>query len=110
MNMDLVTDVWVNRGQVTVFFAAPAMYSAAPFHGVTNAVSTREVSFQGAHAAALIRWLEKRAKDITPVSWLPSSSAVLLRCMTKGARTGLCRHHCTWACPHSESAQRLLRP
>ena len=65
-NMDLVTDVWVNRGQVTVFFAAPAMYSADPFHGVTNAVSTREVSFQGAHAAALIHWLEKRAKDITP--------------------------------------------
>ena len=65
-NMDLVTDVWVNRGQVTVFFAAPAMYSAAPFHGVTNAVATREISFQGAQAAALIQWLDKRAKDITP--------------------------------------------
>ncbi len=65
-NMDLVTDVWVNRGHVTVFFAAPAMYSAAPFHGVTNAVTTREVSFHGAQAVALIRWLEKRAEDITP--------------------------------------------
>ena len=66
LNMELVTDVWVNRGNVTVFFAVPAMYSAAPFHGVTNAVSTREISFHGAQAAALIQWLEKRAKDITP--------------------------------------------
>lgn len=65
-NMDLVTDVWVNRGNVTVFFAAPAMYSAAPFHGVTNAVTTREISFHGAQAVALIRWLEKRAENITP--------------------------------------------
>lgn len=66
LNMDLVTDVWVNQGHVTVFFAVPTMYSAAPFHGVTNAVTTREVSFAGAQAEALVRWLEKRAKDITP--------------------------------------------
>jgi len=66
LNMELVTDVWVNRGHITVFFAAPAMYSAAPFHGVTNTITTREVSFHGVQAAALIAWLEKRAKNLTP--------------------------------------------
>jgi hypothetical protein len=66
LNMDLVTDVWVDRDRVTVFFAVPAMHSADPFHGVTSAMSTREVSFHGPQAAALVQWLEKRAKDITP--------------------------------------------
>ena len=66
LNMDQVTDVWVNRRAVTLFFAAPTMYSAAPFREVTNAITTREIRFHGAQAAALIRWLEKRAKDLTP--------------------------------------------
>ena len=66
LNMDLVTDVWAERDTITVFFAVPAMYSAAPFHGATNSITTREVSFRGAQAEALITWLEKRAKDITP--------------------------------------------
>ena len=66
LNMDLVTDIWVDRDQVNVFFAVPTMYSTIPFHGETNAMTTREVRFSGAEAAALIKWLEKRAKDITP--------------------------------------------
>ncbi len=66
LNMDLVTDVWVDRDQVNVFFAVPTMYSTIPFHGETNAMTTREIRFSGAEAAALIKWLEKRAKDITP--------------------------------------------
>lgn len=66
LNMDLATDVWVDQGRATVFFAVPAMYSAAPFHGVSNALTTREVRFSGAQAQALIAWLEKRAKDLTP--------------------------------------------
>ena len=66
LNMDLMTDAWVDGGRVTVFFAVPAMYSAAPFHEVSNAVTTREVRFSGAQAAALIDWLQKRAKDLTP--------------------------------------------
>ena len=66
LNMDLVTDIWVDQDQVNVFFAVPTMYSTIPFHGETNAMTTREVRFSGAEAAALIKWLEKRAKDITP--------------------------------------------
>ena len=66
LNMDQVTDVWINRRAVTVFFAAPAMYSSEPFRGVTNAVTTREITFHGAQGKALLQWLEKRAKDITP--------------------------------------------
>ena len=66
LNMDLVTDIWVDRDQVNVFFAVPTMYSTIPFHGETNAMTTREVRFSGAEAVALIKWLEKRAKDITP--------------------------------------------
>src|SRR3954451_11174713 len=66
LNMDLVTDIWVDREQVTVFFAVPSMYSVAPFHGVTNAISTREIVFRGARAKALIEWLWTRTEDITP--------------------------------------------
>ena len=66
LNMDMVTDVWVDEGQVSVFFAVPTMYSVVPFHGESNAITTREIRFSGLEAAALIRWLEKRAKDITP--------------------------------------------
>ena len=41
LNMDLVTDIWVDRDQVNVFFAVPTMYSTIPFHGETNAMTTR---------------------------------------------------------------------
>jgi hypothetical protein len=64
--MDLVTDVWVDDGQVNVFFAVPTMYSRVPFRGESNAVTTRQISFYGAEAAALIEWLEQGAQDITP--------------------------------------------
>jgi hypothetical protein len=66
LNMDLVTDVWVDGGQVNVFFAVPTMYSRVPFRGESNAVTTRQISFYGAEAVALIEWLEQRAQDITP--------------------------------------------
>ena len=66
LNMDLVTDVWVERGQVSLFFAVPTMYSRVPFRDESNATTTRELHFYGAQAAALIEWLDKRAKDITP--------------------------------------------
>ena len=66
LNMDMVTDVWVDQGRVTVFFAVPAMYSAAPFREVTHAITTREIRFSGAEAEALIGWLAKRAKDLMP--------------------------------------------
>ena len=66
LNMDLVTDVWVGQDDVHVFFAVPTMYSTIPFHGETNAMTTREIRFSGPEAVAIIRWLEKRAKDITP--------------------------------------------
>ncbi len=66
LNMDLATDIWVDHEQVSVFFAVPAMYSKVPFQGESTAVTTREIRFAGAEAAALIQWLEKRAKDISP--------------------------------------------
>lgn len=66
LNMDLATDIWVDQGRVSIFFAVPVMYNPVPFQGVTNAVTTREIQFVGPQAEALIEWLEKRAKDITP--------------------------------------------
>ena len=66
LNMDLVTDIWVDQGRVSIFFAVPVMYNPVPFQGITNAVTTREIQFVGPQAEALIQWLEKRAKDITP--------------------------------------------
>ena len=76
LNMDLVTDVWVNQGRVNVFFAVPAMYSAAPFREVTHAVTTREISFSGAEAAALVKWLASQATDITPGPDAPTDTGV----------------------------------
>lgn len=66
LNLDLVTDVWVQQGHVAVFFAVPAMYSVEPFRGVSNALTTREVRFSGAKGAALREWLAQHAQDITP--------------------------------------------
>lgn len=66
LNMDLVTDVWVDRGNVNVFFAVPTMYSRVPFRDESNAITTRELRFHGANAAALIQWLEQQATDISP--------------------------------------------
>ena len=68
INMDLVTDIWVDQDRVNVFLAVPVMYTATPFQGVTNANTTRELQFVGAEAAALLEWLEQRSdtQDITP--------------------------------------------
>ncbi len=68
INMDLVTDVWVDDDQVTVFLAVPVMYTPIPFHGTTTATTTREIRFMGVEAAALLAWLENQAsvEDITP--------------------------------------------
>jgi hypothetical protein len=68
INMDLVTDIWVDHDRVNVFLAVPVMYTQVPFQGVTNASTTRELQFTDAEARALIAWLEEQAeaKDITP--------------------------------------------
>jgi hypothetical protein len=68
INMDLVTDIWVDHDRVNVFLAVPVMYTQVPFQGITNASTTRELQFTDAEARALIAWLEEQAetKDITP--------------------------------------------
>ena len=68
INMDLVTDIWVDRDRVNVFLAVPVMYTQIPFQGISNASTTRELQFTDAEAKALITWLEEQAaaKDITP--------------------------------------------
>ncbi len=68
INMDLVTDIWVDQDRVNVFLAVPVMYTQNPFQGITNATTTRELQFMGAEAVALLDWLEQRSEteDITP--------------------------------------------
>ncbi len=78
INMDLVTDVWVDDDQVTVFLAVPVMYTPIPFHGTTTATTTREIRFMGVEAAALLAWLENQAavEDITPDGYERRTTAV----------------------------------
>ena len=70
INMDLVTDIWVDDDHISVFLAVPMMYTAIPVPGTSNAITTRTLQFSGAEAAALLDWLENKskAKDISPPS------------------------------------------